>query len=117
MEVIWISTLKGQIGIVLSETDEGKPHAYIGIADANIESIDIQMVKELGGKLSREDVLKLEKYTRPNLFYNSPMEAEGIVEVMATHEHRFYVNANWTRLVCECGKSILPGEPFDKYKP
>ena len=32
----------------------------------------------------------------------------GRSELLATHECKFYVNAEWTKLKCECGKEQLP---------
>lgn len=32
----------------------------------------------------------------------------GRSEQLAAHECKFYVNADWTKLKCECGKEQLP---------
>jgi hypothetical protein len=32
----------------------------------------------------------------------------GRSEQLATHQCKFYVNADWTKLKCECGKEQLP---------
>lgn len=32
----------------------------------------------------------------------------GQSEQLADHKCKFHVNADWTKLVCECGKEILP---------
>jgi hypothetical protein len=32
----------------------------------------------------------------------------GRSEQLATHQCKFYVNADWTKLKCECGKEKLP---------
>jgi acetolactate synthase small subunit len=32
----------------------------------------------------------------------------GRSEQLAEHECKFYVNADWTKLTCECGKQRMP---------
>ena len=62
LEVIWISTLTGQLGIVLTENMVGEKKARIGMVKGVDQKADIEHIMEFGGKINASDALNISNH-------------------------------------------------------
>lgn len=64
IEVIWISSLAGQLGIVLTENEVGEKKARIGVALGADEKADIEYIMEYGGKINPKDAQNIANHLK-----------------------------------------------------
>ena len=62
VKVIWITTLDGQLGIVLTENGAGEKNARIKNIDGIDEAEDIKVIMEWGSKFRLEDAELIVKH-------------------------------------------------------
>ena len=61
-KVIWLSTLQGQMGIVLYTNEDGIRSARVGKVEGENEHKDIVRIVELGAKISPESIATLNHF-------------------------------------------------------
>lgn len=66
-KAIWISTLKGQLGIIHTVADDGETRVLVGITSGSgDEQRDIQQILDYGGRIRLQDAESIVKHLKEN---------------------------------------------------